>query len=172
MRRALFLVASVAVALAACSASPTPPATATPPAKSTANPTAQAAAVAVFTCSPRTLAWDGTSPIDLTGTWAGDDAGVYYLRQLGDEVWWLGMSGLGGPLVARGLDFTNVYRGTLSGDTITGTYADVPQGKILDQGPVVMKLTPTPGGGIWLVRMDPVLETGFGGKSFAPCTLK
>lgn len=164
MRRALFLVASVAVALAACSPS------ATPSAKPTVKPTAQAAAP-LFTCASRTLAWDGSSAIDLTGTWAGDDRGVYYLRQVGDQVWWLGMSGLGEPLVARGSDWTNVYRGTLSGDTVTGTYADVPQGKILDKGPVVLKLTPTADGGISLVRTDPVLETGFGGSSFIPCKL-
>jgi len=163
MRRAPFLIGIVAVAVAACSAA------ATPSANPTANPTAQA--VAMFTCPSRTLAWDGTSAIDLTGTWAGDDQGVYYLRQLGDQVWWLGMSGLGQPLVARGTDWTNVYVGTLSGDTVTGTYADVPQGKILDKGPVVMKLTPTSDGGISLVRTDPVLATGFGGKMFSPCRL-
>jgi len=128
-------------------------------------------AIALYQCDPRKVAWDGSSAIDLTGTWAGDDAGVYYLRQLGDQVWWLGMSGLGEPLVDRGSDWTNVYRGTLSGDTVTGTYADVPQGKIQDKGPVVMKLSPTSAGGIALVRVDPVLETGFGGKMFTPCSL-
>ena len=133
-------------------------------------PTAEAAA-ALFTCASRTLAWDGKSPIDLTGTWNGDDEGVYYLRQLGDQVWWLGMSGLGGPFADRGADWTNVYLGTLKGDTVTGTYADVPQGQILDKGPVVMKLTPTPDGGIALVRTDPLLETGFGGTEFTPCKL-
>ena len=164
MRRPLFLVAIVAVALTACSPS------ATPSPNPTAQPTAQAAA-ALFTCASRTLAWDGKSAIDLTGTWAGDDQGVYYLRQLGDQVWWLGMSGIGGPLVNRGTDWTNVYRGTLSGDTVTGTYADVPPGKIQDNGPVVLKLTSTSGGGISLVRTDPLLSTGFGGTLLTPCTL-
>ncbi|MBI3746103.1 MAG: hypothetical protein HY264_06185 [Chloroflexi bacterium] len=163
----MFLVGMVAVALAACGPAPTP--SANPTAGATVNPTTQAVA-ALFTCKSRTLAWDGTSPIDLTGTWAGDDQGVYYVRQLGDQVWWLGMSGLGEAAAARGTDWTNVYRGTLSGDTVTGTYADVPQGKIMDTGPVVMKLTPT-SGGISLVRTDPVLETGFGGTLFTPCKL-
>ncbi|HTK44582.1 MAG TPA: hypothetical protein VL749_04415 [Patescibacteria group bacterium] len=126
---------------------------------------------APFTCDSRTIAWDGTSAIDLTGTWDGDDDGVYYLRQLGDEIWWLGMSGLGGPLVARGTDWTNVYHGTLAGGTVTGTYADVPGGKIQDSGPVVLKLTSTSGGGISLVRTDPLLSTGFGGTLLTPCTL-
>lgn len=81
------------------------------------------------------------------------------------------MSGPGRPRVDRGSDWTNVYRGTLSGDTITGTYADVPQGKILDKGPVVLKLTPTDDDGIQLVRIDPILATGFGGRLFTPCKL-
>jgi len=124
-----------------------------------------------YLCANQLLAWDGSSAIDLTGTWAGDDAGVYYLRQVGDQVWWLGMSGIGGPLVARGTDWTNVYHGTLKGDTVTGTYADVPGGAIQDKGPVVMKLSRTSDGGISLVRTDPLLETGFGGTMFTPCKL-
>ena len=146
--------------MAACSSS------ATPSPQATAQP-----AAALFTCASRTLAWDGTSAIDLTGTWAGDDQGVYYLRQVGAQVWWLGMSGVGGPLVLRGTDWTNVYHGTLAGDTVTGTYADVPGGKIQDNGPVVLKLTSTSGGGISLVRTDPLLSTGFGGTLLTPCTL-
>jgi hypothetical protein len=159
--------------LTACSTAVTP----TPANTAAAGPTAGAAATpkataaALYRCESRTVTWDGTSAIDLTGTWAGDDQGVYYLRQVGDQVWWLGMSGLGQPIADRGTDWTNVYLGTLKGDTVTGTYADVPQGKILDKGPVVMKLTPTPDGGIALVRTDPVLETGFGGSKFTPCTL-
>jgi hypothetical protein len=136
-----------------------------------ANPTRTAQAVALFTCASRTLAWDGKSPIDLTGAWAGDDDGVYIMRQIGDQVWWLGMSGIDQPLVDRGSDWTNVYLGSLKGDTVTGTYADVPLGQILDKGPVVVKLTPTLDGGISLERTDPLLETGFGGTSFTPCTL-
>ena len=168
MRRLPFLVAIVAVALAACSSSATP--SANPTAQPAASPATEAAAP-LFTCASRTLAWDGTSAIDLTGTWAGDDQGVYYLRQVGAQVWWLGMSGVGGPLVLRGTDWTNVYHGTLAGDTVTGTYADVPGGKIQDNGPVVLKLTSTSGGGISLVRTDPLLSTGFGGTLLTPCTL-
>jgi hypothetical protein len=172
MRPGLLAAALVALTLAGCSAAVTAPPTVAPApsAPTVASPNATAA-IALYRCDPRKVAWDGAAAIDLTGTWAGDDAGVYYLRQLGDQVWWLGMSGLGEPLVDRGADFTNVYRGTLSGDTVTGTYADVPQGKIQDKGPVVMKLSPTSDGAISLVRVDPVLETGFGGRTFTPCTL-
>ena len=163
--RPRWLAATLAgLLLAGCStaAATTPPATVSP---------APQATVAAFTCTGRNLAWDGTSAIDLTGTWAGDDQGVYYLRQTGDQVWWLGMSGIGHALALRGTDWTNVYRGTLTGDTIKGTYADVPVGKIMDKGPVDLKLTSTSGGGISLVRTDPLLSTGFGGTLLTPCTL-
>jgi hypothetical protein len=162
-------------ALGACQAVAKPASTTTNP-TITASPTAAAvgpaaAPVALYACTSRTVTWDGKSAIDLTGTWAGDDQGVYYLRQLGDQVWWLGMSGLGQALASRGTEWTNVYLGTLKGSTITGTYADVPQGRILDKGPVVLKLTSASGGGLSLVRTDPVLETGFGGSRFTPCRL-
>jgi hypothetical protein len=146
--------------------SQTPSATTAPPAATT-----KPSAAALYRCERRLLAWDGSSAIDLTGTWAADDDGVYYVRQLGDEVWWLGMSGLGRPLVDRGTEWTNVYRGTLKGDTVTGAYADVPGGAIQDNGPVVMKLTKTSDGGITLVNANPILVTGFGGSTFTPCEL-
>ena len=162
----------VGLSLAACgpttTATPNPTSAAT--SQTAASPQATPA-VALFKCGNRTVTWDGTSTIDLTGTWAGDDDGVYYIRQIGDQVWWLGMSGLGNPLVKRGSDWTNVYTGQIAGDTITGRYADVPQGTTLLEGPVVMKLTKTAGGGISLVRSTPDSETEFGGKVFTPCKL-
>jgi hypothetical protein len=30
---------------------------------------------------------------DVTGVWLGNDGGTYYLRQIGDVVWWVGLSG-------------------------------------------------------------------------------
>ena len=166
---AVTVFAGLLFSLSACQAGVAPSAPVAAPtfAAPTANaPTA--APIALFSCPSRTLTWDGSSAIDLTGTWSADDEGVYYLRELDDQVWWLGMSGLHEPLVDRGTRWTNVYRGTRSGDTVTGTYADVPAGGILDSGPVVWKLTRTSAGGISLVRTDPVLETGFGGTLLDP----
>ena len=39
-----------------------------------------------------------------TGPWLGDDNGIYYIRQIGSDIWWSGMSDVGGPadLVGRG----------------------------------------------------------------------
>lgn len=29
---------------------------------------------------------------DMNGTWRGNDGGIYYVRQVGSNVWWLGVS--------------------------------------------------------------------------------
>lgn len=71
--------------------------------------------------------------MDLSGVWRGSDGGVYYITQNFDQsVWWLGMSDDGG--LQRGLDFCNIFVGTLSaGDSgtplsVAGQWADVPRG--------------------------------------------
>ena len=69
---------------------------------------------------------------ELTGAWAADDAGTYYLRQLGDHLWWLGMSR------DRGRTFANVFSGQLTrtdaGLSLSGEWADVPLGFIQNDG--------------------------------------
>ena len=34
-----------------------------------------------------------SNPASLTGTWVANDGGTYFLRQIGDTLWWLGLSG-------------------------------------------------------------------------------
>jgi hypothetical protein len=62
----------------------------------------------------------GVSPTELTGVWHCSDVGTYYVRQIGQTVWWLGMSR------DRGHTFANVFRGTLQGAALSGSWADVP----------------------------------------------
>ena len=52
-----------------------------------------------------------SSNVDLTGSWAASDVGTYYVCQIGNTVWWLGLTS------DQGLTFTNVFRGTLQGGT-------------------------------------------------------
>lgn len=60
---------------------------------------------------------------DVTGTYAGDDGGRYFVRQIGNVVWWVGLSGDGGN------SFTNVFKGVLQPNNhINGEWADVPLG--------------------------------------------
>ena len=43
--------------------------------------------------------------VNLTGAWHCDDIGTYYIREVGNTVWWLGLS------CDQGRQFANVYRG-------------------------------------------------------------
>jgi hypothetical protein len=68
------------------------------------------------------------SSFNLTGRWRCNDGGTYYLRQLGDELWWLGKS------PNDGATWTNVYRGKIQGTNVVGNWADVPHGGIMGNG--------------------------------------
>jgi hypothetical protein len=59
---------------------------------------------------------------NLTGVWHADDVGTYYMRQIGGALWWLGMS------CDQGRSFANVFRGTVEGNSIKGSWVDVPMG--------------------------------------------
>src|SRR5215831_13875516 len=80
---------------------------------------------------------------NLTGTYSGSDGGIYYMQQSGSLLWWAGLSV--NPKVPleqqwhRGLDFTNVFRGTVYCDgQIVGNWADVPKGTALAGGTLTL----------------------------------
>jgi hypothetical protein len=58
----------------------------------------------------------------LTGVWHANDGGTYQIRRDGNRVWWYGR----GP--KNGLDWQNVFSGTISGNQVTGEWADLPPG--------------------------------------------
>jgi hypothetical protein len=64
----------------------------------------------------------------LTGAWAANDEGTYYLRQVNNSVWWLGLSR------DRGGSFANVFHGMIQGNTVAGDWADVPIGSVRNSG--------------------------------------
>jgi hypothetical protein len=65
-------------------------------------------------CSSTTLPRDAFGrPIDLTGTWTGDDRQQYVLRQIGSCLWWSSRTR------------PNVFYGTVFGSTVTGAWADL-----------------------------------------------
>jgi len=70
---------------------------------------------------------------DLTGVWAASDVGTYYVRQVGDEVWWLGLSRDQGRTFANVFHGFAQYRGAdgepLAKPLIEGDWADVPIGE-------------------------------------------
>jgi hypothetical protein len=104
---------------------------------------------------------------DLTGVWLCDDGGLYYIRQGEDgSVTWAGLQDSG---FHKGMGFTNVFRGSLSGDGsfVTGEWADVPRGATASSGTIVL--------GIWddasgrrLERVPEETTGGFGGSTWLP----
>ena len=78
---------------------------------------------------------------NLTGMWIANDNGLYYFRQIGNDVWWAGLSTdspSGMYDLHKGLLFTTVFHGTLTGNTLTGTFVDVPKGQELTSGPLTL----------------------------------
>jgi hypothetical protein len=68
----------------------------------------------------------------VTATYSCDDGGTYYVRQVGNQIWWYGESGDGGAT------WSNVFSGTRSGNTVTGNWADVPKGIIRGTGRLIL----------------------------------
>ena len=120
---------------------------------------------------------------NLTGTYISDDGGVYYMEQSGSTLWWAGLS-LDRQLPAdyvwhRGLEFTNVFRGTINNDnTIVGEWSDLSRGATLNGGTLTAKIDSSGGvtkltkltaiGGfgatIW-TKTDPLDDTKFNGAT-------
>ncbi len=76
-------------------------------------------------------------PPTLSGAWHGADNGTYYLRQLGQTIWWLGLSR------DQGRSFANVFHGTIdnTNGTIEGEWVDLPMGigGVLSGGTLLFK---------------------------------
>jgi hypothetical protein len=69
----------------------------------------------------------------LTGVWSCDDGGTYYIRQLGNMIWWFGEPSMNPDR------WSNVARGTISGNTITLEYSDIPKGCAEGYGTLVLE---------------------------------
>jgi hypothetical protein len=124
------VVLIVTLALAACGDD-----LASPSARSDPSPSASTSTVAsdlsAIACSTDAPGDSG----ELTGAWQGDDTGVYYIRQVGDCVWWFGTELTD---IERGVTgqhgFANVASGRVDGTRIDVEWADLPLGNILGGG--------------------------------------
>jgi hypothetical protein len=65
---------------------------------------------------------DATNQDNLSAVWGDNFGKTYYVRQVGDVVWWFGM----GPFRDGG--FAQVFEGVATGGTIEGSWQDVPLG--------------------------------------------
>ncbi len=113
---------------------------------------------------------------NLTGVWHANDVGTYYIRQIDNTIWWLGLSR------DQGQRFANVFQGTIAGNTITGQWADVPVGPMGARNSGTLNLTgdgrgglstaltgggPNFGGNRWIKLYDSGLGLVLGPVSFA-----
>src|SRR5438045_3743639 len=88
---------------------------------------------------------------DLTGFWiCVEDGGFYYLKQIDNTLWWVGMStdqGLSNNMsLQNGLQFCNVFQGVINDSSVNGDWADVPRGVTNNAG--TLSLLVTSGGGL------------------------
>lgn len=175
--RRLFLLAGMAMGVTACGASSSPSQTSSPSVSVQASTVASASptrapsptpspAVAVA-CDKAPMAFNA-SRVDLTGAWAGDDGGIYYLRQVGSIVWWNGMSGRDGRPSDLGRDWNNVGRGEIDGLTVQVEWADVPRGGILGDGTLTLTIEDDGTGNVRIAKASET-GTGFGNSLWTPC---
>jgi hypothetical protein len=165
---AVGLVGACLVGLLACgSAAPT--ATVAPSAPPTTAPTPIPAAAR---CNPDPIKFTQAAAKDLTGHYAGDDGGIYYVRQLDSVIWWNGMSNRDGPAAGLGIEWNNVGRGELGKDLIiTSDWADVPRGEILGGGTVTFKVGADGAGNLQITKVSET-GSGRGDTVWTPCKLQ
>lgn len=130
-----FAVVLLVLAAAACGAtapsSPSADATTPPTPSQTATATRTATDLSAIACATN----DPEGVGDLTGAWQGDDHGVYYIRQVGDCLWWFGTEIRAiEPGVTGQRGFANVASGRVDGTDIEVEWADLPVGNILGGG--------------------------------------
>lgn len=80
---------------------------------------------------PKNPAVPKTGAIDLTGYWKSDQGAIYFIRQIGDKVFWY-MDNM--PSVR------NSFAGSIGGDVVTGEWADLPGGTAIETGAGTLKM--------------------------------
>jgi hypothetical protein len=169
--RRMSLVTGLLLVVAGCGATASPAPSVPPSATASASPSrapspSPSAAVAAA-CSKVPKPFD-PKHIDLSGAWAGDDDGIYYLRQVGTVLWWNGMSERDGTPAALGRDWNNVGRGEIDGLKIAVDWADVPRGQILGGGTMDLTIEDDGTGNVHIVKSNET-GTGFGNSIWTYC---
>ena len=137
-------------------------------AAATAPPSPLSSPVVGGICTPTPVAFDPDS-IDLTGAWAGNDGGIYYVRQLDSVIWWNGMSSRNEEPTLLGREWNNVGRGEISEDlTIASEWADVPRGGAEGSGTVDFKIGANSEGNLQITKTGGT-GSGRGDSLWLPC---
>ncbi len=78
---------------------------------------------------------DPTDVGELTGAWRGSEGGIYYIRQVGDCVWWFGTDVMAiEPGLTDQNGFANVASGRVRGTQVDIEWADLPLGDTMGGG--------------------------------------
>ena len=105
------------------------------PATPTAAPSAAASTTALDLSAIGCATDDPEGVGELTGVWQGSEGGLYYIRHVGDCVWWFGTEirdiqpGLTGQP-----GFANVASGRLIGTQLDLEWVDLPIGNVIGGG--------------------------------------
>jgi hypothetical protein len=92
---------------------------------------------------------------NLTGRWRCDDGGTYFIRQIGNELWWYGQSADGGRR------WSNVFKGKIRGNEVNGRWADIPRGRAQNNGQISLRV-------VGSRKLRAIKKTGgFGGNEWA-----
>lgn len=154
------------VFMVGCGASTASPSVAAAP-SAAASPAATASPVVAAICTPTPAKFD-PKVVELTGAWAGDDGGIYYVRQRGSVVWWNGMASRDGAPVELGREWNNVGRGEIKDLMLVADWVDVPRGGIDGYGTVTFKIGADSTGNIQLTKTSDV-GTGRGDTLWTRC---
>jgi len=97
---------------------------------------------------------------DINAYYNSDDGGVYFVRQIGDKIYWFGEDPKGG--------FANVLMGTVSGNKITAHWWDVPKGKAKGGGDITFEIK---GDGASIVKLTSSAPFGMKSLTLGPTKL-
>ncbi|HAA03162.1 MAG TPA: hypothetical protein DCE18_07305 [Syntrophobacteraceae bacterium] len=93
--------------------------------------------------------------LDLTGIWTCNDGGTYYLRQIGQQLYWYGEQNAAAP------SWANVFVASVQNDEVSGKWHDIPKGEVLGSGTLLLNIRNN--GNTLTARHE---NGGFGGSSW------
>lgn len=113
---------------------------------------------------PKSPGFIGDGLSNLTGTWQGNDDGIYYLREVSStgRIAWVGEHPGSHPTSSThpGRNWVNVFMGQREKDLIRGDWADVPKGEVFNEGRMELRV-------LSATHLRILTETGgFGGLEF------
>lgn len=78
--------------------------------------------IVALICLIVTFRHSGYADTDLTGAWNCNCGATFYIRQMGNSVYWYSETNPYNPL------WSNIFTGYISGNQINGSWVDVPKG--------------------------------------------